>query len=89
MHFNMRYAAVQVTINALLSVPQRDGSLHLVRGHPSLTKRKASGRLVDIRYREDDNEGTRAYCQGWVCNIPLSMAWHFMQAWLDPVMLLM
>ena len=52
---------LQVTIEALLSVPQQDGSVHLVRGHPALTKRRASA-LVNVCCRMED-EGTRAYGQ--------------------------
>ena len=55
-------AALQVTIKALLSVPQGDGSVHLIRGHMDLTQRKA-GRLMDICYKSESDAGRWAYGQ--------------------------
>ena len=55
-------AELQVTIKALLSMPQGDGSVHLIRANPSLTKRKA-GRLVDICYKSESEAGRWAYGQ--------------------------
>ena len=62
LHTITNKAALQVTIKALLSVPQGDGSVHLIRGHPTLTQRKA-GRLVDICYKDESDAGRRAYGQ--------------------------
>ena len=59
--------ALQVIIKALLSMPQGDGSLHLIRGNPDLTQRKG-GRLVDICYKSESDAGRRAY--GQVCSTP-------------------
>ena len=62
LHTITNKATLQVTIKTLLSVPQGDGSVHRVRGHPTLTQRKA-GRLVDICYKDESDAGRRAYGQ--------------------------
>jgi len=57
-------AVLQVIIKAMLTVPQRDGSLHLVRGHPALTKRNLqTSKLMDVCYKEENGARTQAYGQ--------------------------
>ena len=57
-------------IKAVLSVPQQDGSVHSVRGHPALTKRNLhTAKPMDISYKKDNGARTLAY--GQVEGIPL------------------